>query len=161
MHGQQNVKSTRVVFIMWTVGGNKSLKILALNSCFKISNIDRKSYLGTELNWIGFNPCLIEKGWHCWELTVEDLFFKGEENDARKSIMICNPCPKGHVALMGERRDVYRVLMGKPERKRPLGRPRPRWEYNIKTDLHEVVCGVWTGSSCLRIGTGGGNLWLR
>jgi len=44
----------------------------------------------------------------------------------------------GHVALMGERRGVYRVLVGKPEGKRPLGRPRLRWEDNIKMDLREV-----------------------
>ena len=42
------------------------------------------------------------------------------------------------MALMGERRGVYRVLVGKPEGKRPLGRPRLRWEDNIKTDLREV-----------------------
>jgi hypothetical protein len=42
---------------------------------------------------------------------------------------------------MGERRGVYRVLVGKPEVKRPLGRPRRRWEDNIKTDLQEVGCG--------------------
>jgi len=47
----------------------------------------------------------------------------------------------GHVARMGERRDVYRVLVGKPEGKRPLGRPRGRWEDNIKMDLQEVGCG--------------------
>jgi hypothetical protein len=47
----------------------------------------------------------------------------------------------GHVAYMGERRDVYRVLVGKPEGKRPLGRPRQRWEDNIKMDLQEVGCG--------------------
>jgi len=64
----------------------------------------------------------------------------------------------GHVARMGERRGVYRVLVGKPEGKRPLGRPRRRWEDNIKMDLQEVGCGVWTGSSWLRIGTGGGHL---
>jgi hypothetical protein len=44
----------------------------------------------------------------------------------------------GHVARMGERRDIYRVLMGKPEVKRPLGRPRHRWEDNIKMDLQDV-----------------------
>jgi len=59
---------------------------------------------------------------------------------------------------MGERRGVYRVLVRKPEGKRPLERPRRRWEDNIKMDLHEVICGVWAGSSWLRIGTGGGNL---
>ena len=42
---------------------------------------------------------------------------------------------------MGERRGVYRVLLGKPEGKRPLGRPRHRWEDNIKMDLQEVGCG--------------------
>jgi len=42
---------------------------------------------------------------------------------------------------MGERRGVYRVLVGKPEGKRPLGRPRRRREDNIKTDLQEVGCG--------------------
>jgi len=47
----------------------------------------------------------------------------------------------GHVACMGERRGVYRVLVGKPEGKRPLGRLRRRWEDNIKMDLQEVGCG--------------------
>jgi len=59
----------------------------------------------------------------------------------------------GHVAHMRETRGLYRVLVGKPERKRPLGRSRHRWEDNIKTDLQEVGWGVWTGSSWLRIGT--------
>jgi hypothetical protein len=40
-----------------------------------------------------------------------------------------------------ERRNVYRVLVGKPERKGPLGRPTRRWEDNIKMDIQEVVCG--------------------
>jgi hypothetical protein len=42
---------------------------------------------------------------------------------------------------MGEGRDVYRVLVGKPEGKRPMGRPRRRWEDNIKMDQQEVGCG--------------------
>ena len=42
---------------------------------------------------------------------------------------------------MGERRGVYRVLLGKPEGKKPLGRPRHRWEDNIKMDLQKVGCG--------------------
>ena len=46
----------------------------------------------------------------------------------------------GHVARMGERRGVYRVLVGKPEEKRLLGRHRRRWEDNIKMDLQEVGC---------------------
>jgi len=47
----------------------------------------------------------------------------------------------GHVARMGERRGVYRVLVGRPQGKRPLGKPRCRWEDNIKIDLQEVGCG--------------------
>ena len=46
-----------------------------------------------------------------------------------------------YTGLTGERRGVYRVLVGKPERKRQLGRPRYRWEANIKMDLQEVGCG--------------------
>jgi len=46
-----------------------------------------------------------------------------------------------HVARMGDRRGVYRILVGKPGGKRPLGRPRRRWENKIKMDLHEVGCG--------------------
>ena len=53
----------------------------------------------------------------------------------------------GHVAHMGEERGVYRVLVGKPEGKRPLGRRRCRWVDNIKMDLQEVGCGYvdWIG----------------
>jgi hypothetical protein len=51
----------------------------------------------------------------------------------------------GHVARMGEERVLHRVLVEKPEGKRPLGRPRRRWDDNIKTDLQEVGggCGDW------------------
>ena len=53
----------------------------------------------------------------------------------------------GHVAYMGEERGAYRVLVGKPEGKRPLGRPRRRWVDNIRMDLQEVSCGHvdWIG----------------
>jgi len=52
----------------------------------------------------------------------------------------------GHVAHMGEERGVYGVLVGKPEGKRPLGRPRRRWVGNVRMDLQEVGCGYmdWT-----------------
>jgi hypothetical protein len=59
---------------------------------------------------------------------------------------------------MGEGRGVFRVLVGEPEGRRPLGRPRLRWEDNIKRDLQEVGGSVGTGWSGLRIGTGGGHL---
>jgi len=53
----------------------------------------------------------------------------------------------GHVARMGEERGVCRVLLGKPEVRRPLGRPRRRWVDNIRIDLQEVGCGCmdWIG----------------
>jgi len=47
----------------------------------------------------------------------------------------------GHVARMGERRGIYRVLVEKPEGKRPLGRTRRRWEDNIEINLQDVGCG--------------------
>jgi hypothetical protein len=60
---------------------------------------------------------------------------------------------------MDESRDVYRVLVRKPEGKRPLVRPRPRWEDNIKVDLQELRGGAWTGSIWLIIGISvGGHL---
>jgi hypothetical protein len=52
----------------------------------------------------------------------------------------------GHVARMGEERKVYKVLVGKPEGKRPLGRPRRRWEDAIRMDHGGLVWGVWIGS---------------
>jgi hypothetical protein len=54
---------------------------------------------------------------------------------------------EGHVAQMGEKRNVYRLLVGKPEGKRPLGRPSHRWMDNIKMDLSEIGLNVvnWTG----------------
>jgi hypothetical protein len=71
-----------------------------------------------------------------------------------RSLIVCTPHPilfgwgdkieknkmGGHVACMGEG-GIYRVLVGKPEGKRPLGRPRHRWEDNIKIDLQDVGCG--------------------
>jgi hypothetical protein len=57
----------------------------------------------------------------------------------------------------GEKRNEYTILVGKPEGKRPLGRPRRRWVNNIKMDIRE--CGmVWSGLIWLRIGTSGGLL---
>jgi hypothetical protein len=48
----------------------------------------------------------------------------------------------GHVARVGEGRKLYRVLVGRPEGKRPLGRPRRRWDDGIRMDLREIVWGV-------------------
>jgi hypothetical protein len=59
---------------------------------------------------------------------------------------------------MGEGRGAYRILVGRPEGRRPLRRPRRRWEDNIKIDLQDVGWGAWTGLIWLRIGIGGGLL---
>jgi hypothetical protein len=59
-------------------------------------------------------------------------------------------------AYRGEGRGVHRLLVGKPDGKRPLRRPRGRLEDNIKMDLQEVGLGVWTGLSWQRIRTGDG-----
>jgi hypothetical protein len=59
---------------------------------------------------------------------------------------------------MGEGRNLYRVLVGKPEGRRPLGRPRRRWEDGLDMDLEEIGWGVWSGFTWLRIGTVGGLL---
>ena len=64
----------------------------------------------------------------------------------------------GHVSRVGEGRDVYMVLVGKPEERRPMGRLRRRWEDNIKMNLQEVGCGDWTRSNWIRIERGGGHL---
>jgi hypothetical protein len=64
----------------------------------------------------------------------------------------------GYVARMGGGRGAYRILVGRPEGRRPLGRTMRRWEDNIKMDLQEVGWGAWTGLIWLRIGTGGGLL---
>jgi hypothetical protein len=69
----------------------------------------------------------------------------------------------GHVARMGEERKVYKVLVGKPEGKRPLGRPSCRWEDGIGMELGKMdwvcvcVC-VWCEFNWSRIGAGGGLL---
>jgi hypothetical protein len=59
---------------------------------------------------------------------------------------------------MGEERKVYKVLVGKPEGKRPLGRPRHRWKMGSEWILGRLVWGVWIGFNCLRTGISGGLL---
>jgi hypothetical protein len=56
---------------------------------------------------------------------------------------------------MGEERKVYKVLVGKPEGERPLGRPRRKWEDGIRMYRREIYWGMWIGFDWLRIGTGG------
>jgi len=61
----------------------------------------------------------------------------------------------GHVAHSGERRGAERVYVGKPEGKRPLGRPMHGWEDNIEVDLQEMGCGALTELILFRVQTGG------
>ena len=68
---------------------------------------------------------------------------------------------RGMYRVRGRGEAYTEFLVGKPEGKRLLGRPRHRWEDNIKMDLQEVGCWVWTGSSWLRIGTGGGHFLIK
>ena len=67
----------------------------------------------------------------------------------------------GDVARMGERRGVYRFLVGKTEGKRPLMRPMRRWEDNIKMNIQEVGWGAMDWMELARIETDGGHVWLR
>jgi hypothetical protein len=62
---------------------------------------------------------------------------------------------------MEEERKVYKVLVGKPERKKPIRRLGHRWEDGIKVDLREIGWGVWSGFAWLRIGHSGGLLWTQ
>jgi hypothetical protein len=64
----------------------------------------------------------------------------------------------GAVARMGKMGSAYKVLVGKPERKIPLRRPRRRWKDNIRIVLMEIGWKVWTGCIWLRIGVSGGPL---
>ena len=66
----------------------------------------------------------------------------------------------GHVARMGERRGVYRVLVGKPKGKRPLGRSDVDGRIILRWIFRKWDVGIWTGSRWLRIGTGVGHLLL-
>jgi hypothetical protein len=94
-----------------------------------------------------------------------------EENYIMRNFIICTHCCTGDkieknemsgiCSLDGEGGGVYRVLVRKPEGKIPLARSRPRWGDNIKMDLHEVECGVWTRLGWLRIEPGGGHLRMR
>ena len=81
---------------------------------------------------------------HPWGISVET-----KESES-VSITVVSPLRMrwaGHVVRMGEERGVYRVLVGKPEGRRPMGRPRHRWVDNIRMDLQVVGCGHvdWIG----------------
>jgi hypothetical protein len=77
------------------------------------------------------------------------LLYASDSGNQRKKTEMGRACSM-YVTKCG----AYRVLVGKPEGWRPLGRPRSRCEYNIKIDLKGAVCRTWSGSIWLRIGTG-------
>jgi len=83
-----------------------------------------------------------------WQRSGENYVHNEELNDLYSSPNIVTVIKSrrmrwaGHVARMGERRGAYRVLVGKPEGKRPLGRSRRRWEDNIKMDFRKWDMGV-------------------
>ena len=60
----------------------------------------------------------------------------------------------GNLARMEDRRGAYMVLVGRPKRRRPLGRSKRRWEDNIKMDIKDVDWKSWPGLIWIRIGTG-------
>jgi hypothetical protein len=86
------------------------------------------------------------------EATGEWRLYNEELNDLYSSPNIIRAIKSrrmrcaGHVARMGGKRGAYRILVGRPEGRRPLGRPRRRWEDNIKMDLQDMGCGGmdWT-----------------
>jgi hypothetical protein len=83
--------------------------------------------------------------WHVGKEKVENIFSLSRSPFVEPIIAVLRWA--GHVARMGEGRGVYRVLVGKPEGKRPLGRSRRRWEDNVRMALQEVrcPCGDWIG----------------
>ena len=83
---------------------------------------------------------------------------KATDTHSEYEMRIASPQWAGHVARMGEERGVYRVLVGKPEVRRPLGRPRRRWWIILGWTSRKWDVGIWTGLGWLRIETGGGRL---
>ena len=105
-----------------------------------------------------FEPKMDEVAGECRKLHIKELNDLYSSSNIVRMIKSRRMRWTGHVVRMGEGRGVYRVLVGKPEGKIPLGRPRRRWVDNIKMDLRKWDVEAWTGSSWLRIGTGGGHL---
>jgi hypothetical protein len=88
-----------------------------------------------------FGPKRDEMTGECRKLHNEELHNLYSSPDIIKQIKSRRMRWAGHVARVGEERKVYKVLVGKPEGKRPLGRPRRRWEDGIRMDLREIGLG--------------------
>jgi hypothetical protein len=76
-----------------------------------------------------------------WKLHSEELDNLYSSQDIMRQVKLKRMRWAGHVTRIGEERKVYKVLVGKPERKRPLGRPRRRWEDGFRMDLRETGLG--------------------
>ena len=99
-------------------------------------------YTFLEVSFFDHISCLLILGREWRKLHSEELNYLYSSPNIVRVIKSRRMRWAGHVARMVEGRGVYRVLMGKREGRRPLGRPRHRWENNIKMDLQEVGCGV-------------------
>jgi hypothetical protein len=88
-----------------------------------------------------FGPKRDEETGECRRLHNEELNYLYSSPNIIRVIKSIKMRWAGHVARMGEKRVAYRVLLGRPDRKRPLGRPRRRWEDNIKMNIQEVGWG--------------------
>ena len=99
-----------------------------------------------------FGPRRDEVTGKCWRLHNEELNDLYSSPNIMRVIKSRRMIWAGHVARLGEERGAYRVLVGKPERKRPLGRPRCRWVDNIRLNLQEVGCEYvdWIGLAQVR-----------
>jgi hypothetical protein len=99
-----------------------------------------------------FGPKRDEATGKCRKLHSGELHILYSSPDIIRQIKSRRMRWAGHVARMGEGRNVYRLFMAEPEGKTPLERPRRRWEVRLKMDLREIGWGVWSGFTCLRIG---------
>jgi hypothetical protein len=105
-----------------------------------------------------FGPKRDEVTGECRKLHSEELHNLYSSPDIIRQVKSRRMRWAGHVARMGEERKAYKVLVRKPEGKRPLGRPRRRWEDGVRMDLREIGLEVWIGFDWLRIWAGGGLL---
>jgi hypothetical protein len=99
-----------------------------------------------------FGPYMDEVTRECRELHSEELHKLYSSPNIIRQIKSRRMRWAGHVACMEEERKVYRVSVAKPEVKRPLERPRHRWEDGIRIDLGEIGWGMWSGFKWFKIG---------
>jgi hypothetical protein len=130
------------------VFGNSVLRRIFGNRRAEVTR-ERRQLLNEELNDL-----------YCWMIFTAEWsvlltwYSSGDKIDKKEMAGACGAYG------WEERRDVYRFVVRKRARRSPVGRLRRRWGYNIRMDLQDVGVGLWNVFSWLRIGTGGGLLWL-